>query len=236
MNGRDPMLEELFAPLSGEYGPTPADRRDMDARIRTRLDAPALASATTESTAWARLLSRRSVWLGFGALLLTGAVATVTASPPSKVESEPRVPLVATSLPTPPTEEPAPSIPVISIDALPTAAPPKRTTTAKSAAPAEDALARETRLLSHSNRAANAGELDEALRLLDEHAREFPRGVLADERAVEHVVVLCRMGRKADASREAEAFLATHRGSPLRARIASSCAASSGTASTEVTK
>ncbi|AKV00495.1 hypothetical protein AKJ09_07158 [Labilithrix luteola] len=235
MNGRDPMLEELFAPLSGEYGPTDNDRRDMDARIRARLYAPALASAAGESKAWAGLLSRPWAWIGFGALLLTGAVATMTASPSSKVESAPQVPVVAPNVAAAPSAEPSPSVPVVSIDALPTAAPVKRTVTVKSAAPAEDALARETRLLGRSNLAANAGELGEALRLLDEHAREFPQGVLADERAVERVVLLCRMGRKTEASREADAFLATHRGSPLRARVASTCAASSGTASTEGT-
>jgi hypothetical protein len=90
-----------------------------------------------------------------------------------------------------------------------------------------DALERETNLLREANHARNDGRWPDALRLLDQHAREFPRGVLADERAVEHVVVLCRLGRDEEAKREAEAFLAARPKSLLRGRIESTCAGAS---------
>lgn len=89
--------------------------------------------------------------------------------------------------------------------------------------PAEsDALERETNLWRQANRARNDGQWAEALRLLDQHAREFPHGVLAVERTVERIVVLCHLGRREEA-RESSAFLAAHPDSALRRRVESTC-------------
>jgi RNA polymerase sigma-70 factor (ECF subfamily) len=60
--------------------------------------------------------------------------------------------------------------------------------------------------------------------LLDKHARSFPNGILAEERAAERVLALCALDRMADARAAASAFLRAHPHSPLAARVKSSCA------------
>ncbi len=62
------------------------------------------------------------------------------------------------------------------------------------------------------------------LALLDEHARTFPNGFLASDRAAEHIVVLCGLGRQDEAAREAKAFLAGRPEGPLTRRVTMSCA------------
>ncbi|AKU95562.1 hypothetical protein AKJ09_02226 [Labilithrix luteola] len=118
------------------------------------------------------------------------------------------------------------SLPSVAVSAK-RAEPPRvasnQTPKAVAAAPSDsDALERETNLWRQANRARNDGQWAEALRLLDQHAREFPHGVLAVERTVERIVVLCHMGRREEA-RESSAFLATHPDSSLRRRVESNC-------------
>jgi RNA polymerase sigma-70 factor (ECF subfamily) len=59
--------------------------------------------------------------------------------------------------------------------------------------------------------------------LLDEHARTYPTGVLAEERSAERVLTLCKLGRKAQARTEAARFLRATPDSPLAQSIRSSC-------------
>jgi RNA polymerase sigma-70 factor (ECF subfamily) len=121
---------------------------------------------------------------------------------------------------------PAPAIPSISVDALPNAARPTSSATgsASTPPPATDTLEREARLLADARRAVQRGDDKGALLLLDEHARVFPKGWLANDRVVEHIVVLCNLGRQAEAMREATTFLQGRADSPLTHRVATSCA------------
>jgi RNA polymerase sigma-70 factor (ECF subfamily) len=73
----------------------------------------------------------------------------------------------------------------------------------------------------------HAGEAAAALAALDQHARLYPNGFLAEERAGERVLALCDLGRTAEASEAARAFLARYPRSPLAVRVKGSCAAPS---------
>jgi hypothetical protein len=84
-------------------------------------------------------------------------------------------------------------------------------------------LQEETRLVRDAHAALARGDAGRALALLDEHARRFPSGMLAEERAAERVFALCRLGRKADAGAEARAFARNFAGSPLARRVESAC-------------
>lgn len=84
-------------------------------------------------------------------------------------------------------------------------------------------LARELRLTRAAASAIDAGGPARALRLLDQHASEFPRGALSPERDALRIAALCKLGRLADASALREEFDAQHSQSPLRMRIAADC-------------
>jgi hypothetical protein len=91
--------------------------------------------------------------------------------------------------------------------------------------PASTTLEAETRLLLAGIAALHAGDAVRALAFFDEHARDYPSGVLAEERAVERILALCSLGRSDDVRAAASAFLAAHPGSPLAPRVRASCAA-----------
>jgi hypothetical protein len=82
----------------------------------------------------------------------------------------------------------------------------------------------ETRLVRAGVTALHSGDSARALALFDEHARKYPRGILAEERAAERVVALCDLGRSVEARAAATEFLRDHPRSPASARVHASCA------------
>ena len=103
------------------------------------------------------------------------------------------------------------------------AAPASVPASAPPAEPAVDPLAAETALLGRAQSALAAGRNEEALAILEEHARRFPRGALAHERDGARWLALCASGR-AEAIRPAlRAFLAESPASPLAARLRVAC-------------
>jgi hypothetical protein len=89
---------------------------------------------------------------------------------------------------------------------------------------APSSLGAETALLENARAALGRGDAAGALALLDEHERDFPRGVLVEERLAARVFALCGLGRTAEAERVAERLLRHSPSSPLRARVLQSCA------------
>jgi hypothetical protein len=98
------------------------------------------------------------------------------------------------------------------------------------AAPASAAvpssLGAETALLENARAALGRGDAAGALSVLDEHERDFPRGVLVEERLATRVFALCSLGRRTEAQGVAERLLRHSPSSPLRARVLQSCAGS----------
>jgi RNA polymerase sigma-70 factor (ECF subfamily) len=88
---------------------------------------------------------------------------------------------------------------------------------------ANPTLGAETQLLRRADQALRIGDPARALELLDEHARTFPEGVLAEERSAERVTTLCTLGRVNQARSEAVRFLAIHADSPLAKVVRRSC-------------
>jgi hypothetical protein len=86
-------------------------------------------------------------------------------------------------------------------------------------------IGEESSLLRTADAALHAGNLLEALALLDEHRARFPSGVLAEECSAERVTTLCRLGRTGEACAEARRFDWASSDSPLARGIESSCAA-----------
>jgi hypothetical protein len=85
------------------------------------------------------------------------------------------------------------------------------------------ALAAEAALMQRAQTALAAEQADAALVLLEQHAREYPTGVLAPERAALRVVALCAAGREVEGRAEAASFLRAHAGSVLAGRVRGAC-------------
>jgi hypothetical protein len=84
-------------------------------------------------------------------------------------------------------------------------------------------VSEEMRLLGAAQRELSARRAGEALRLLEEHAQEFPQGALGEERLAVKVLALCDLGRVTEARRAARDFLSRSPSSPLVPRIRQSC-------------
>jgi hypothetical protein len=84
-------------------------------------------------------------------------------------------------------------------------------------------LSLEARALSQVQRAVREGRSGEALALLDQQEREFPRGELRQERVAARVVALCANGKRSEARALAATFLARSPRSPLAARMRAIC-------------
>lgn len=136
------------------------------------------------------------------------AVSVPTVTPPASV-----------ALPVAP--EPPPLVrPTAPPSIVPTASLTVATVAATSAPAVRSDLAREAEML----RAALAAPPAQALALLDDHARQFPRGTLAEERDAQRVVTLCQLGRRSDAAASYTRFLSAFPASIHRARLDRTCA------------
>jgi hypothetical protein len=91
--------------------------------------------------------------------------------------------------------------------------------------PPTDSLDAENALLGEARRALAQGDPRRALSLLGEHARRFPDGLLAEERAALRVVGLCSAGQADDGRRAAARFLEAHPASALAGRVRQACPA-----------
>ena len=87
-----------------------------------------------------------------------------------------------------------------------------------------DDVQAELSLVRKATAAKNAGKLDEALAQLSEHAKQFPGGVLAQEREVLRAEVLCARGDKTQARTLVERFVSRHPTSAFLGRMNGVCA------------
>ncbi len=80
-------------------------------------------------------------------------------------------------------------------------------------------LEEEMRIVRAGDAALRSGNAASALALFDQHARDFPHGVLVEERAADRVLALCALGRELEASADAERFLRDKPNAPLAAKV-----------------
>lgn len=83
-----------------------------------------------------------------------------------------------------------------------------------------DRLAAEVALLDRARAALAGGDIDAAAVALDEHARRFRGGALADLRGATEVELLCRRGQAREAEARAAALADAHPGSAVAERFA----------------
>ncbi|WAS91423.1 hypothetical protein [Nannocystis punicea] len=166
------------------------------------------------------------------AAVVTGAVVAVSRGPatePTSPGEPPREdpPIAAPAEPPAPTPQPA--SPEGPQQAEPEARPaPPRTTPRPPrrepppASPDAD-LAAERALIASAQAAHQRKDLSAARAHLDEHARRFPRGLLADERELLRVLTLCDAGETAQAESIARALVAKRGAGLFLPRLQASC-------------
>jgi TolA-binding protein len=89
----------------------------------------------------------------------------------------------------------------------------------------KDHLAQEVALLSRATSALRAGRAADALKTLNEHQRQFPRGMLAQERRGARAQALCALGRRQEAQADLATLARTAPQSPQAARARQACEA-----------
>ncbi|AKV01109.1 hypothetical protein AKJ09_07772 [Labilithrix luteola] len=118
---------------------------------------------------------------------------------------------------------PSPAVTVDPGAVRPAPLPPRTARNVPTTATHEPAPARETadelQLLEHAQAAAARGRADEALALVAEHRREFPRGSFLVEMSVIEVEALARQGRIDEAAARGERLLESHPASPYARRV-----------------
>jgi hypothetical protein len=216
-------LEALIRAARNVPGPAP----DVAERLVARLDAVSVGAPTTGATPAGQgtagtasagvTLSKTMLLVGGSALLLLGAAAgggVVWTLRGEQVGVAKQVVVAAPPAPSAPAIEPLaarPTEPVATVVALPEPkvqiAPPvfepRALRQVSRPAPAESTLELERRLLETARSAVVAGAFGDALSAVDEHAKRFPHGALAEEREALAIQALSNTDPKAAASRAA---------------------------------
>jgi hypothetical protein len=120
--------------------------------------------------------------------------------------------------------------PAVAVTSLVAVATPPATTQASTRnpspadkTPSAESLAQEVALLSRAEKEFHAGNAANALSLLSEHRRTFPKGVLVQERVALRVHVLCKLGRVAEAEADLRRLGRLSKGSPLESSARAAC-------------
>lgn len=196
---------ELMRVGRSAHRPTHIDRERIAQALRARIHG--------ESGAFPDAPSAIGSARGLGWLIPTAVVAGVVAGgffvasvrPGDETKTPP--PRATASVPAPPAVSP---LPASARSAVPSAALPaeEQRPSAREGAPARtrkqasDQLAEEVELLSRAQTELRAGRFAGTLRVLEGHARKFPRGALAEERVAARIQALCGIGRLSEANAE----------------------------------
>ncbi len=197
----------LVAAGRAGYRPSPGDRDRVAGALRAQLGATALPpssppplekSAHPITTA---LGSKSVLGLAIGLCLVGGGLFFMFRS--SAPRTAPPAPTAASASEI---AASAPSTIADSADALPVASavapPPLSSALPAMSSSKTDRLGQEVALLSRATSALRAGRAADALALLNEHQRKFPKGVLSEERRAAKAQALCSLGRQSEGRAE----------------------------------
>lgn len=251
MNDLSSEAQSLLDTARGADEPSAADRVRVRRALTASLAAGAAVASTAATAKGAALgsslggagatlgVAKIAMWMGVGVVLgLAGAAvvepfradAPARSVPQPASIREPEAPssarvIVAQEESAPPTAAAREEREIASVEA-PVAPAPTDVPLGPRAPMVNgtSSLLAETRLLESARSALGRGDARGALSFLEQHEREFPSGVLVEERIAAKVFALCGLGRRADAARVAADLLRRAPASPLRARILDSCA------------
>jgi len=219
MKNLSPGAQSLVNAGKEALKPSAADQERILATLHARLGdsvvAGEAASAGTVSSSWP-VIAAVTAAIGVGGALFFGLGDRdePTAAPPPAAAHAP-APAAVSTAPVQPVTESAPAAP-----AEPAAAEQPSPSARRSGT-----LAQEVAMLSRATADLQAGRAAEALKVLAEHQRKFPGGLLAEERRAARVQALCALGRRAEAEAELERLERTSPQSPQTARARQFCSA-----------
>ena len=177
---------------------TDADRDRVKAALQARLGPAALPLKAPAAPPTPRVWRFATPTLGVGmmgaALFLAFRPAQAPKPVPNPIElraPEVQSPGLAALTATAQATALAPDAPVTLPAPSSAVAPPSAAT----AVPQPDQLAKEVALLTRATGALSAGRFGEALKVLNEHQRQFPKGLLNEERRAGQAQALCSLGR-----------------------------------------
>ena len=173
------------------------------------------AGAAAGGAARATLLKVSAALVGLG--LIGGGLFLAQRSEPPPVNA-------VVPAPVNPAPAVAPPVDPMPENAAPVA-PPAEPSAKRSPVPSRSAdnLAREVAILSRASSELRAGRPAAALKALEEHQREFPGGMLAQERTAARIQALCALGRTKQAESELARLARTSPDSPHVARARKAC-------------
>lgn len=231
--------ERLLALIQAErehLASGPAARTDAWLKLSAAVDAGTAAPfdlpwSAVPSTLGAYSLVTVGLSAGTAAVLIAAGVwwaANTPAPVPVASPAPPPAPQVASSSTSsasvaPPPATPPPKTPRTR-RAPPKAAPPQVTPPPPptKSSPEPGTLLEELRLLRRAQVHIKRGQLEEAVSVLEEHARRFPEGQVAEERQALQAITWCKLGRP-EGREAAEAFLQAHPASPQAPRVKLAC-------------
>jgi hypothetical protein len=174
-----------------------------------------LAHAASAATATIAKLS--AVLIGVG--MAGGGLFLASGSQPPVIKAALTAPVERASVSLPSLRlEPLPASPV---HETPQPGLPRKPS--RGAAHRSDSLVQEVEILSRAGAELHAGRAEAALAAFDEHQRNFPSAVLAQERLAGRVRALCALGRLTEARIELERLARTSPNSPHEARARKTC-------------
>lgn len=228
MAALSPKARAVIEQAREEMRPAMGERERLEALLDAQLGAtaptgvePRPSPAWHANWRWVSSLTVGAALVGGAAFLLRPHVSQKPVAPsvnaPERVAPPEPAP---TSLPVLEAEAPA------SPDPAPPTKPPSELKTAPQ--PAGDALAQEVALLSRATSDLRSGRAGAALKLLGEHQRKFPNGMLAVERQAVRAQALCTLKRVSE-GRAAIAQLAPQ--SPAAGRAKQLCDAAAASIS-----
>ena len=230
MDELSPRARALLAAAQGSDDPIPADAARIRQRVLLRIG-----SAGFGAVLYTLSVERAKALLGVAlpkvvavALFAVGSsalyqhwkasVAQVQLDLPAVVVSSPVQPAAAAARDAQPERTP-----VVTPPAVPVVPASKPSVVSKAAR--RDNLEAEMRWVRAADAALRGGDVGLALSLLNQHAHEFPNGVLAEEREGLRVVAGCQGGVSPVVERAAHRFLQRAPRSLLAGRVRAACPA-----------
>jgi hypothetical protein len=219
----------LFRTARARFSPSDSERERVRARLAKKLGVAvvggAIVTTTSSTAAGAATAAAKGGTFALVAkiaapIVVASAVAGVAVPRVLRATHDAPVPVTTSAPKAAPaaTRIPAPTMNVVD---LPTATPVAPTPSARRATPSSPDD--EARIVGEIDAALRAGDAATASRLVDEHARRYPRGALVPEREGARVIARCLSGARASSG--AGAYIAAHPRSPMRGRIEAACGA-----------
>jgi hypothetical protein len=230
--GMTPELRRLLEVEAGRRDP-PDDLKDL-VRLRLTADLRHRLALEQRPRLGRPLASSPKLWISIGAAIAVAGLGWWVSrprpqhpEPTPQLEAAPPTPTVAAEPSTaPPAVEPPPTSPE-SPSLSPTATRRKHPEALPREPSIETSLARERELIERARAELRAGRAADALSALRVHEREFPNGVLLEERLGLQIEVLAARGETAAARQRAAEFRSRFPGSPLQSALDSALRRSS---------